>query len=85
MMCTTPAEMLDMVSGLFSATTGTDGNATRQMMMDMIGQQMTMPTDGGIGGMGNMTEADMQHALEMVIYFPMMDEKMMGGMMGSSG
>jgi hypothetical protein len=85
MMCTTPAEMLGMVSGMFGDTLGTDANATEQMMMDMMEQQMMMPADGGFGGMENMTEADMQQALEMVICFPRMDQSMMKGMMDGSG
>lgn len=85
MMCTTPAEMLEMVSGMFGDTLATDANSTQQMMMGMMGQQMMIPPDGGFAGMDNMTEVDMQQALEMVICFPMMDHSMMEGMMGGSG
>jgi hypothetical protein len=38
--------------------------------------------DGMIGMGDNMTEAEMEHIMNMQISFPMMGEKMMDGMMG---
>jgi phosphoserine aminotransferase len=74
------------------------------MMMNETIQQMLM-SDGGLNGMDNMTERNMQelqqamnmnnmtdsdllelqHKMNMQICFPMMDEKMMEGMMGMMG
>lgn len=90
MMCITPAEILQSVSGMFSgddADANTDDNATEQMIMSMMKEQMMnmMPSDGGSSEMENVTDSELQHALEMVVCFPTMDEKMMGGMMGGAG
>lgn len=38
-----------------------------------------MPSDEGSLGMENMTDSERLHALKMVVCFPTMDEKMMGG------
>jgi hypothetical protein len=38
-----------------------------------------MPSDGGSSEMENMAESELLHALKMVVCFPTMDEKMMGG------
>ena len=81
MMCITPAEILQSVSGMFSgddADASTDGNATEQMIMSMMKEQMMnmMPSDGGSSEMENTTDSELQHALEMVVCFPTMDEKM---------
>jgi hypothetical protein len=91
MMCITPAEILQLVSGMFSgddADANTDGNATEQMIMSMMKEQMMnmMPSDGDSSSeMENMTDSELQHALVMVVCFPTMDEKMMGGMRGGAG
>jgi hypothetical protein len=81
MMCITPAGILQSVSGMFSgddADASTDGNATEQMIMSMMKEQMMnmMPSDGGSSEMENTTDSELQHALEMVVCFPTMDEKM---------
>ena len=90
-MCTTPNQLLGSMTGMMGMMgdemNGNDGNATQQMMMGMIGQQMM--SGGGmenmteLGGMENMTESVMQQAMNLQICFPMMDEKMMQGMMGN--
>src|SRR5918996_5155634 len=46
-MCTTPAQVLESLSGMFGNATDIDGNATKQMMMEMMEQQ-------------NMTEQEMK-------------------------
>jgi hypothetical protein len=90
-MCTTPNQLLGSMTGMMGMMgdemNGNDGNATQQMMMGMMGQQMM--SGGGmenmteLGGMENMTESVMQQAMNLQICFPMMDEKMMQGMMGN--
>jgi hypothetical protein len=88
--------MTGMMGMMGDEMNGNDGNATQQMMMGMIGQQMmsgggmeNMTELGGmenmteLGGMENMTESVMQQAMNLQICFPMMDEKMMQGMMGN--
>jgi hypothetical protein len=95
MTCTSPNELLGLMSGMFGSADGAGGtggdNATQSRMMDMIRQQMMMPGKGmngmdGMMGMGdNMTEAEMEHIMNMQICFPMMGEKAMDGMMGMMG
>ena len=90
-MCTTPNQLLGSMTGMMGMMgdemNGNDGNATQQMMMGMMGQQMM--SGGGmenmteLGGMENMTESVMQQAMNLQICFPIMDEKMMQGMMGN--
>jgi len=48
------------------------------MIMSMMKEQMMnmMPSDGGSSEMENTTDSELQHALEMVVCFPTMDEKM---------
>jgi hypothetical protein len=84
MMCTTPSEILESVASMFGGAAGTDGNASKQMMMDMMKEQMTMmmPGGGGFDEMGNMTELELEQAMQLVICMPIMDGKMMEGMMG---
>ena len=53
---------------------GNDGNVTQQMMMEMMEQQMM--SAGGLG-MENMTESDLQKAMDLVICIPVMGEEMM--------
>jgi hypothetical protein len=58
------------------------------MIMSMMKEQMMnmMPSDGGSSSeMENMTDSELQHALEMVVCFPTMDEKMTGGMIRGAG
>jgi hypothetical protein len=82
MMCTTQADILGMVITMFSGADGADGNATKQMMMDMMKQQMMMLSSGGLEGMdSNMPEAELQQGMNMVVCFPMMDKEMTEGMM----
>ena len=97
MTCTSPNELLGLMSGMFGSANGAGGmggdNATQSMMMNMMRQQMMMPGKGmnrmgdGMMGMmgGNMTEAEMDHIMNMQICFPMMGEKAMDGMMGMMG
>jgi hypothetical protein len=80
MMCTTPNQLLGSLSGIFGGMTGGDGNATQKMMMGMMEQQME--SSGGLG-MQNMTESDMQKAMDLVICIPVMGEEMMQSMMGN--
>jgi hypothetical protein len=96
MTCTSPGELLGSMFGMFgtadgdSANSGSGGdNATQSTMMGMMGQQMI--SSGGMNGMnemmgmGNMTDAEMEHIMSMNICFPMMGEKMTDGMMGMMG
>lgn len=83
MMCTTPNQLLGSLSGMFGGMTGDggdDGNVTQQMMMEMMEQQMM--SAGGLG-MENMTESDLQKAMDLVICIPVMGEEMMQSMMGN--
>jgi hypothetical protein len=80
MMCTTPNQLLGSLTGMMGGgMTGDDGNATQQMMMGLMQQQMM----SGAGGMENMTEAELQHVMNMVICLPVMNEEMMQSMMGN--
>ncbi len=79
-MCTTPNQLLGSMTGMFGGgMTGDDDNATQQMMMGLMQQQMM----SGAGGMENMTEAELQHVMNMVICLPAMNEEMMQSMMGN--
>ncbi|MFZ0265866.1 MAG: hypothetical protein WAL42_12350, partial [Nitrososphaeraceae archaeon] len=60
-----------------------DGNATQQMMKEMMSQQMMM--SGGEMGMQNMSESEMQQAMNFQICFPMMGEEMMQHMQDMMG
>jgi hypothetical protein len=75
-MCTTPNQLLGSLTGMFGSEgmNGADGNATQQMMK-MMGQQMNM--SGGVMGMQDMPESEMQQAMNFQICFPMMGEEMM--------
>ena len=82
-MCTTPNQLLGSLSSMFGGMTGDggdDGNVTQQMMMEMMEQQMM--SAGGLG-MENMTESDLQKAMDLVICIPVMGEEMMQNMMGN--
>lgn len=81
MMCTTPNQLLGSLTGMMGGggMAGDGGNATQQMMMGLMQQQMM----SGAGGMGNMTEAELQHVMNMVICLPAMNEEMMQSMMGN--
>jgi hypothetical protein len=97
MTCTSPNELLGLMSGMFGSANGAGGmggdNTTQNMMMNMMRQQMTTPGNGmngmdgmmGMMGGGNMTEAEMDHIMNMQICFPMMGGKAMDGMMGMMG
>jgi hypothetical protein len=50
---------------------GNDGNATQQMMSQA-------------GGMGGMTDSELQQVMNLVICIPMMGEEMMQGMIGNN-
>jgi uncharacterized protein YgfB (UPF0149 family) len=84
-MCTTPNQLLGSMTGMFGGgMTGDDDNATQQMMMGLIQQQMmSMENMTELGGMENMTEAALQQAMNLVICIPMMNEEMMESMMGN--
>jgi hypothetical protein len=85
MMCTTPNQLLGSLTGMFGSEgmNGADGNATQQMMMKMMGQQMNM--SGGVMGMQDMSESEMQQAMNFQICFPMMGEEMMQHMQDMMG
>jgi hypothetical protein len=82
-MCTTPGQLLGSMTGMMEG-----GNATNQTMMGMMQQQMM--SEAGLG-MENMTEGETQQvtnmamnmAMNLTICLPVMDEKMMEGMVGS--
>lgn len=79
-MCATPNQLLGSLTGMFGDSGGNEGDATQQMMMEMMGQQMM---SGGGKGMQNMSESKLQRAMNFQICFPMMGEEMMQHMMGS--
>lgn len=83
-MCTTPNQLLGSLTGMFGSEgmNGADGNATQQMMK-MMGQQMNM--SGGVMGMQDMPESEMQQAMNFQICFPMMGEEMMQHMQDMMG
>ena len=90
MMCTSPNELLGAFSGMLgggsnATENGNGDNATEQMAMNMVQQQMMMADDGLDGGMENMSEAHMQQMMNMAICFPMMGGEMMKGMEGMEG
>ena len=73
-MCTTPAQVLESLSGMFGNVTDTGGNATKQMMMMEMTQEQ------------NMTEQDLKEEMNSLLCVPMTDENMTqsmikGGMM----
>ena len=86
-MCTTPNQLLGSVSGMFGeGMTGDDDNATKQMMMGLMQQQlmsMGMENMTEVGEMENMTEVGLQQAMNLAICIPMMNEEMMKSMMGN--
>jgi hypothetical protein len=85
-MCTTPSQLLGSLTGMFGGggmNGADDGNATQQMMMEMMSQQMNM--SGGGMGMQNMPESEMQQAMNLQICFPMMGEDMMQHMQDMMG
>jgi hypothetical protein len=87
-MCTTPNQLLGSVSGMFGeGMTGDDNNATKQMMMGLMQQQMMsmggMENMTELGGMENMTEVGLQQAMNLAICIPIMNEEMMESMMGN--
>jgi hypothetical protein len=84
-MCATPNQLLGSLTGMFGSEgmNGADGNATQQMMMKMMGQQMNM--SGGVMGMQDMSESDMRQAMNFQICFPMMGEEMMQHMQDMMG
>jgi hypothetical protein len=90
MMCTSPNELLGAFSGMLgggsnAAGNGNGDNATEQMAVNMVQQQMMMAGGGLDGGMENMSEAHMQQMMNMAICFPMMGGEMMKGMEGMEG
>jgi hypothetical protein len=82
MMCTTPNELLGSFTGMFGdgMMTGDDGNTTQQMIMGLMRQQMMSQA----GGMGGMTDSELQQVMNLVICIPMMGDEMMHGMMGNN-
>jgi hypothetical protein len=68
-MCTTPAQVLESLSGMFGNATDTDGNATKQMMMEMMMEQQ------------NMTEQELKEEMNSLTCMPMTDENMTQSMM----
>jgi hypothetical protein len=90
MMCTSPNELLGAFSGMLgggsnATENGNGDNATEQMAVNMVQQQMMMAGGGLDGGMENMSEAHMQQMMNMAICFPMMGGEMMKGMEGMEG
>jgi hypothetical protein len=90
MMCTSPNELLGAFSGMLGGRSnatenGNGDNATEQMAMNMVQQQMMMAGGGLDGGMENMSEAHLQQMMYMAICFPMMGGEMMNGMDGMDG
>jgi hypothetical protein len=78
MMCTTPNQLLGSLTGMFGGgMSGDDGNATQQMMMGLMRQQMMSQS----GEMGNMTDSELQQVMNLVICIPVMSDEMMQGMM----
>jgi hypothetical protein len=85
-MCTTPNQLLGSVSGMFGEGMTGDDNATKQMMMGLMQQQlmsMGMENMTEVGEMENMTEVGLQQAMNLAICIPMMNEEMMESMMGN--
>ena len=90
MMCTSPNELLGAFSGMLgggsnATENGNGDNATEQMAMNMVQQQMMMAGGGSDGGMENVSDAHMQQMMNMAICFPMMGGEMMKGMEGMEG
>jgi hypothetical protein len=82
-MCTTPGQLIGSLAGMFGGRgMNGDSNATQQMMMEMMSQQMM---SGGEMGMQNMSESEMQQAMNFQICFPMMSEEMMQHMQDMMG
>ena len=80
----TPGQLLGSLTGMFGASgMNGDGNATQQMMKEMMSQQMMM--SGGEMGMQNMSESEMQQATNFQICFPTMSEEMMQHMQDMMG
>lgn len=83
MMCTTPNQLLESLSGMFGGEmTGDDGNAMQQLAKQMMTQRM-MEMMSEASGMENMTERRFQQAMNLVLCIPMMGEEMMQSMMGN--
>jgi hypothetical protein len=85
-MCTTPNQMLGSVSGMFGEGMTGDDNATKQMMMGLMQQQlmsMGMENMTEVGEVENMTEVGLQQAMNLAICIPMMNEEMIESMMGN--
>jgi hypothetical protein len=85
-MCTTPNQLLGSVSGMFGEGMTGDDNATKQMMMGLMQQQlmsMGMENMIEVGEMENMTEVALQQPMNLTICIPMMNEEMMKSMMGN--
>jgi hypothetical protein len=82
MMCTTPNQLLGSLTDMFGGgmMTGDDGNTTQQMIMGLMRQQMMSQA----GGMGGMTDSELQQVMNLVICIPMMGDEMMHGMMGNN-
>jgi hypothetical protein len=76
LMCTTPSEMAESISSMFG------DNATSQMMMMEMMKQQTM-VSGNTTGTQNMTEQQVQQAMQFVICLPIMNEQMLQNMTGS--
>jgi hypothetical protein len=75
LMCTSPAEIAESAANMFG------GNTTNQMMMmEMMKQQMMI--SGNISGTQNMTEQELQQAMQFAVCLPM-DEQMLQNMTGS--
>lgn len=69
---TTVDQLIASVSSMLDNATGdTDGNETKQALMEMVNEQMQ-----------NMTDQDLQEELDFVSCFPVMDENSTQSMMG---
>src|SRR5215203_4635561 len=82
MMCTTPNQLLGSLTDMFGGgmMTGDDGNTTQQMIMGLMRQQMMSQ----VGGMGGMTDSELQQVMNLVVCIPMIGDEMMQGMMGNN-
>jgi hypothetical protein len=75
-MCTTPNQLLGSLTGMFGGRgmNGNDGNATQQMMTEMMSQRMM---SGAGMGMQNMSKSEVQQAMNFQVCFPAIGEEMM--------
>src|SRR5215217_3580496 len=73
LMCTTPNQLLGSLTDMFGGgmMTGDDGNTTQQMIMGLMRQQMMSQ----VGGMGGMTDSELQQVMNLVVCIPMIGDE----------